>query len=298
MKKFLLAMLLTFSMNVMAQETVYTENLIKVGETAPEFTLKTPKGKKVSLSDYRGKYVLLDFWASWCGDCRKASPTLVQLHESLGSKVEFLSISFDDNKKAWVNAIEKEKLAWTHVSELKKWKETEISKKYGIKWIPTFYLIDPEGKVVFHALNEQELTKVFKNMTTKQENIKAVYDFLKEAGTYYISTVDGDRPQCRPFGTYNIYDDELEIQTGHVKAVDKQIQNNPKVCIVALKQGMEWMRIDATLVEDKRVDAQQKMLDSMPALKSMYKVGDGNTAVYMLTDVSAKNMATGETYSW
>lgn len=296
-KTTLLVLLLATIMNGVAQVMSYTDKLIKVGEQAPSFTLKTPQGKKVSLTDYQGKYVLLDFWASWCGDCRKASPTLVHLHDSLGSKVEFLGISFDDNKKTWTAAIEKEGLNWTHVSELKKWKETTISEQYGIKWIPTFYLIDPDGKVVFHALNEQELTQAFKTMETKQNNIQTVYKFLKEARVYYIATIDGDRPQCRPFGSLNIYDGELEIQTGHKKAVDRQIQKNPNVCIVALN-GKEWMRIDATLKEETRIEAKEKMLNTMPELKNMYKADDDNTAVYMLTNVKAKNMATNKEYNW
>jgi len=132
---------------------------------------------------------------------------------------------------------------------------------------------------------------------TKQKSINAVYKFLKEAGVYYIATIDGDRPQLRPFGSLNIYDGELEIQTGHVKNVDHQIQKNPNVCIVALK-GHDWIRIDATLKEDTRIKAKEAMLETMPQLKSMYKADDANTAVYMLTKVQAKNMTTGEVYEW
>ena len=117
--------------------------------------------------------------------------------------------------------------------------------------------------------------------------MKRVYDFLKEAGTYYLATMDGDQPRVRPFGTVNIFDDKLYIQTGKGKAVAKQIAANPKVEICAMK-GDEWMRVATTLVEDDRVEAQEGMLNSYPSLRAMYKTGpDGNTIVYYLKDVVA-----------
>ena len=117
--------------------------------------------------------------------------------------------------------------------------------------------------------------------------MKRVYDFLKEAGTYYLAIMDGDQPRVRPFGTVNIFDDKLYIQTGKGKAVAKQIAANPKVEICAMK-GDEWIRVATTLVEDDRVEAQEGMLNSYPSLRAMYKTGpDGNTIVYYLKDVVA-----------
>ena len=114
--------------------------------------------------------------------------------------------------------------------------------------------------------------------------MKRVYDFLKEAGTYYLATMDGDQPRVRPFGTVNIFEGKLYIQTGKGKAVAKQIAANPKVEICAMK-GDEWIRVAATLVEDDRVEAQESMLNSYPSLRAMYKTGsDGNTIVYYLKD--------------
>ncbi|MCK9156765.1 MAG: hypothetical protein M0P12_11795 [Paludibacteraceae bacterium] len=152
-----------------------------------------------------------------------------------------------------------------------------------------------QGKQNDTKSNGKAKTEV--KVKSKQESVQSVYKFLKEAGVYYIATIDGDRPQLRPFGSLNIYDGELEIQTGHVKNVDHQIQKNPNVCIVALK-GHDWIRIDATLKEDTRIKAKEAMLETMPQLKSMYKADDANTAVYMLTKVQAKNMTTGEVYEW
>lgn len=117
--------------------------------------------------------------------------------------------------------------------------------------------------------------------------MKRVYDFLKEIGTYYLATMDGDQPRARPFGTVNIFEDKLYIQTGKGKAVAKQIAANPKVEICAMK-GDEWIRVAATLVEDDRVEAQESMLNSYPSLRAMYKTGsDGNTIVYYLKDAVA-----------
>lgn len=117
--------------------------------------------------------------------------------------------------------------------------------------------------------------------------MKLVYDFLKEAGTYYLATMDGDQPRVRPFGTVNIFEDKLYIQTGKGKSVANQIAKNPKVEICAMK-GDEWIRVAATLVEDDRVEAQESMLNSYPGLRAMYKTGsDGNTIVYYLKDAVA-----------
>lgn len=117
--------------------------------------------------------------------------------------------------------------------------------------------------------------------------MKQVYDFLKEAGTYYLATMDSDQPRVRPFGTVNIFEDKLYIQTGKGKSVAKQIAANPKVEICAMK-GDEWIRVVATLVEDDRVEAQESMLNAYPSLRTMYKTGpDGNTIMYYLKDAVA-----------
>ena len=99
---------------------------------------RTPDGKTVKLSDMRGKYVVLDFWASWCPDCRKDLPAIAALHNTYAERgVEFIGVSFDDKKENLVKAISDFNIAYTQVSELKKWKETQISAAYHIKWIPS-----------------------------------------------------------------------------------------------------------------------------------------------------------------
>ncbi len=113
-----------------------------------------------------------------------------------------------------------------------------------------------------------------------------VEQFLKDAGTYYLATLDGDQPRVRPFGTINLFEGKLYIQTGKVKDVSKQIHANPKVEICACKGG-EWLRVAAELVEDERREAKQSMLDAYPSLQQMYSADDGNTEVFYLRNAKA-----------
>ena len=116
--------------------------------------------------------------------------------------------------------------------------------------------------------------------------MKRVEQFLKEAGTYYLATVEGDQPRVRPFGTIHIFEDKLYIQTGKVKDVSKQIHANPRVEICAFKGG-EWLRVAGRLVEDDRREARQSMLDAYPSLQQMYSADDGNTEVFYLENATA-----------
>ena len=116
--------------------------------------------------------------------------------------------------------------------------------------------------------------------------MKRVFDFLKDAETYYLATVDGDQPRVRPFGTVNIFEDKLYIQTGKVKDVSKQIHTNPKVEICAFKDG-SWIRVSGVLVEDERLEAKEAMLEAYPTLKAMYAADDGNTEVFYFTNATA-----------
>ncbi len=116
--------------------------------------------------------------------------------------------------------------------------------------------------------------------------MKRVYDFLRDAGTYYLATVDGDQPRVRPFGTVNIFEGRLYIQTGKVKPVSKQIAADPKVEICAFKDG-RWLRVAGELVEDDRVEARKSMLDAYPELRSMYDENDGNTQVLYFKNAEA-----------
>ncbi len=116
--------------------------------------------------------------------------------------------------------------------------------------------------------------------------MEKVCQFLKDAGTYYLATVEGDQPRVRPFGTAHIFEGKLYIQTGKIKPTSKQLAANPKAEICAFKDGT-WLRLAGTLVEDDRVEARKSMLDAYPQLRAMYDENDGNTQVLYFKDASA-----------
>lgn len=116
--------------------------------------------------------------------------------------------------------------------------------------------------------------------------IQEIYDFLKTCRTYYLATVDGDQARVRPFGTVDIFDGRLTIQTGRSKDVAKQMLANPKVELCAF-DGDRWLRVAASAVEDPRLEAQEHMLDAYPHLKARYQPGDGNTIIFALEQVTA-----------
>lgn len=116
--------------------------------------------------------------------------------------------------------------------------------------------------------------------------MQKVYDFLRAAKVYYLATVEGEQPRVRPFGTADIFEGRLYIQTGKVKNVSKQMQTNPKVEISAML-GDEWIRIQAQVVRDDRLEAKVHMLETFPELGSMYKAEDDNTEVLYLKDAVA-----------
>lgn len=116
--------------------------------------------------------------------------------------------------------------------------------------------------------------------------METVLQFLKDAETYYLATVEGNQPRVRPFGTAHIFEGKLYIQTGKVKNVSKQLHANPKAEICAFKGG-EWIRVAGELVEDDRVEARQSMLDAYPSLQKMYAADDGNTEVFCFKNAIA-----------
>ena len=116
--------------------------------------------------------------------------------------------------------------------------------------------------------------------------MEEVYDFLKKCGVFYIATIDGDKPRVRPFGAINIFEGKLYFQTGKVKNVSKQIQENPNVEISGMYEG-KWIRLEGKLVMDDRREAKVSMLDANPELKGMYSPDDENTEVLYIKDATA-----------
>lgn len=132
---------------------------ITIGTVAPDFAQHDPDGKPVRLSSFRGQYVLIDFWASWCPSCREENPALVKAYNELRNKnFTILGVSLDgqDTKAAWLKAIKDDKLTWTQVSDLKRW-DSMLIKQYGINAIPQNVLIDPDGRVIAKNIEAQAI---------------------------------------------------------------------------------------------------------------------------------------------
>lgn len=137
------------------------------GEDVPEISLPTPDGEVLNLSDLRGKYVMIDFWASWCKPCRVENPNVVRVYNKYKDQgFEILGVSLDRDRNSWLQAIENDKLTWKHVSDLKFW-QSEAAQSYGINAIPYTVLLDQQGKVIAENLRgaslEAKLGEIFGN---------------------------------------------------------------------------------------------------------------------------------------
>jgi peroxiredoxin len=140
--------------------------LLSVGALAPDFTQNDPDGKPVSLASFRGKYVLLDFWASWCGPCRAENPTVVKVYNAYKEKnFTVLGVSLDqaDGREKWLKAISDDQLAWTQVSDLAFWKNA-VAQQYAVNAIPQNYLLDPQGKIIAKNLRGEALEAKLKEL--------------------------------------------------------------------------------------------------------------------------------------
>ena len=148
-------------------DTKYAKELLKPGTPAPDFKMKTLAGKTFKFAKAtKGKYVVLDFWASWCPDCRKDVPNVQRMYKKFAPLgVEFIGISMDTDREKWAAAVDKYDIRYTQVSELVKFHDTQIAALYGVKWIPSMYLIGPDGKVILGTVlsdkMERTLTETF-----------------------------------------------------------------------------------------------------------------------------------------
>lgn len=165
----------------------------------------------------------------------------------------------------------------------------KVTSLIGIIFVFLIYfsaLEDIEKKKLNTSTSEGQKTEVTETINLEDADMKTVYDFLKKCQTYYLATVENDQPRVRPFGTIDLFEDKLYIQTGKVKNVSKQMAKNPKVEICAF-DGSSWIRIEAVAVNDDRTEAKQHMLDNYPSLRQMYKADDDNTQVLYLKDATA-----------
>lgn len=168
MKKLLVFLFITLGVMTRAAaqdaDSLYARSLLQPGTEAPDFKLAAPDGTIHSLAELRGKYVVMDFWASWCPDCRKDTPVMKELHAKYGQDIRFVSISFDDKRDNWTNYIKANGMDWLHLSELKKWKETDISKLYSIKWLPSMYVIDRDGEIILSTVMIEKVAAKLKEL--------------------------------------------------------------------------------------------------------------------------------------
>lgn len=138
-----------------------------IGQPAPDFTQHDTTGKPVSLSSLKGKYVFIDFWASWCGPCRAENPTVKKAYaQYAGKNFEIIAVSLDNKKADWCKAIQEDGLPWLHVSDLKGW-QNEVARAYQINAVPNNLLLDPEGKILAKSLYGEELLEKLKEVLGK-----------------------------------------------------------------------------------------------------------------------------------
>ena len=147
------------------RERIAAVTALSIGGTPPDIALNTPEGEELKLSDLRGKVVLVDFWASWCGPCRRENPNVKKVYEKYKDRgFDILGVSLDRKNEAWLQAIAKDGLEWHHISDLKGWQSAAAS-AYGVRSIPATFLLDADGKIIARNLRgdalEAKLREVF-----------------------------------------------------------------------------------------------------------------------------------------
>ena len=188
-------------------DTKYATSLPKTGEQAPDFKMKTLEGKTFKLSSLKKKVIILDFWASWCPDCRGDMPEVKRIYERFKDKAAFVGVSFDTDKDAWKKAVEKYGIGYTQVSELKKMRETEIYKTYGIKWIPSYIIVGADGKIILSTVLTWKLEKKL---------MELFYDNQKWAETTSNFSIQGSKGKLSALMVKPVAKDDPKIDVAIV----------------------------------------------------------------------------------
>jgi thiol-disulfide isomerase/thioredoxin len=162
MKRFILpalaAIVLSCAPRVKDADSEYAKDLIKPGEAIPEFSIPAAQDSTVcTKADVAGAYLVLDFWATWCPDCRADVPAMKELYAEFGDKVRFVGISFDTDKEAFDKYLAENEIAWLQLSDFAGKKESSIGEDFHVKWIPSMYLVDPDGNVVLGTVMVDKL---------------------------------------------------------------------------------------------------------------------------------------------
>lgn len=161
MKRFILpalaAIVICCAPKVKDADSQYAKELIKPGEAIPEFSIAAVDSTVVTKADVAGSYVVLDFWATWCPDCRADVPAMKELYAQFGDKVRFIGISFDTEKEALEKYVAENEIPWLQLSDFAGKKESAIGENFHVKWIPSMYLVDPDGNVVLGTVMVEKL---------------------------------------------------------------------------------------------------------------------------------------------
>jgi peroxiredoxin len=231
----LAGMLMCMASTMMAQDldAKYATDLLPVGTPAPD--LIDPLGDKHPIADFHGRCVVLDFFATWCGDCRKDMPEMKKLYQKYDMEgVEFMGVSFDTSSDVLQNYMDKEPIPWRVVSELKKMKESQMAKDYHIQWIPTMYLLDTEGRVLL--------------ATVEIDKLKAKLAELKKANQLVAPELAGQ--------------DHAPQYPGGVQELMKFLSNNIKYPVEAEHYGVEGRVMINFVVETDGTVSDMKVVDT------------------------------------